>query len=301
MSNLFNLLKQRPIYDILIGDSHFGAYRINEDNSVIISMPYLRGQDLCRILTHFGQATEYSWNGGNLSRWQYMESLLEHCISKDKCSDLLSYLFDKKQFISILGGHSPEEIQKAYEHICKVLIDRINGYLFVGGNHLVSRREGFQVIPINNSISIETPLLNMIDNTYIKEITARSLNDIQNGNYDSALTKSRTLLEDTFSYIIELRGEQRSKSGDIKELYKQVKDLYSLHGDADAAKSVNTVLSGLEKIVTGVGEMRNMGGDAHGLGSDRVFVADYHARLFVNASMSMAEFILALANSSKVH
>ena len=59
-------------------------------------------------------------------------------------------------------------------------------------------------------------------------------------------------------------------------------------------KRVNELLSGLEKILKAVSEMRNAQSDAHGVGRKRLRVAEHHARLFVNASLIMAEFILSV-------
>ena len=42
-------------------------------------------------------------------------------------------------------------------------------------------------------------------------------------------------------------------------------------------------------------EMRNKGSDAHGVGGKRISINDYHARLFVNSAMTMADFILAVS------
>ena len=48
-----------------------------------------------------------------------------------------------------------------------------------------------------------------------------------------------------------------------------------------------TLISGLNSIVSAVAEMRNKDSDAHGVGASRV--------LFVNAAVSMSDFILATA------
>lgn len=60
---------------------------------------------------------------------------------------------------------------------------------------------------------------------------------------------------------------------------------------------INGLLSGLEKILKSISEMRNAQGDAHGIGSARIKIKDHHARLFVNSSQIMADFILAVANN----
>ena len=59
-------------------------------------------------------------------------------------------------------------------------------------------------------------------------------------------------------------------------------------------KRINKLLSGLENIVQSIAEMRNNGSDSHGLGSKKVNIPDYHARLALNSSSIMAEFILSV-------
>lgn len=62
--------------------------------------------------------------------------------------------------------------------------------------------------------------------------------------FDSAITKSRTLLEETFCYVIEKKGETPSALGNISDLYRQVKDLYNMHGDTNTDRRIIPPLSG---------------------------------------------------------
>jgi hypothetical protein len=87
----------------------------------------------------------------------------------------------------------------------------------------------------------------------------------------------------------------KSKNSDIFSLYNEVKSVYGLRQNNEYDKRVNGLLSGLEKILQSISEMRNAQSDAHGLGSQRLKIKSHHARLFVNASHVMADFILAVA------
>lgn len=116
---------------------------------------------------------------------------------------------------------------------------------------------------------VATPQITAIDRDYISSVASRALEDIDSGNYDSALTKCRTLVEETFCYVIELQGEKPSDSGDIGKLYNQVKQLYHMHQDRTVDKRINMLLSGLEKILTAISQMRNGGSDSHGVGQRR--------------------------------
>lgn len=296
-NNLYNLLRNKKIIAILDGDEKFGEIEVDDD-SIVIGMPYLNGPDLCALSTFFGLQATYSWGGINLSRWQYLDNLIEYCIENNKCSQLLAYLFNKKQFDKILKGYSIEVIDDVYERIVKEVLSQINRLLYFGGNELITRGNEFIVKEINSSIEIQTPKIKSIDREYIKDISSRAMNDIEEKHYDSAITKSRTLLEEVFCYVIEKKDEVPSTSGDIAVLYKQVKNLYNMHGDKDIDKRINKLLSGLEKIISAISEMRNKDSDAHGVGAKRINIDNYHARLLVNSSMTMADFILAVENKN---
>lgn len=99
-NSLFSLLRSKDIIAILDGDTDFGDYMLADDRTVKIALPYQSGKELCDISTRFGLPKVYTWNGVNQSRWQYVDELLEYCINKGRCSDLLSFLFSKKQYAS---------------------------------------------------------------------------------------------------------------------------------------------------------------------------------------------------------
>lgn len=289
----FGLLRNKSILEILDGDIQF-----DNIDDVEVSMPYLSGPDIVNISQMFGLAATYNWNFATQSRWQYLDDLLEHCINNDRVSDLLSFLFSKQQFKAKLKGKTAEQIEDIYNRIINIIIEQINGVLYFGGNKLAVINSNFIVIPINSTVEITAPSVKSIDRDYIKDISNRAMQDVLNKNYDSAITKSRTLLEEVFCYVIEKKNEKPVSYGDIGKLYKQVKDLYKMHTDKEIDKRINSLLSGLEKIVSSIAEMRNANSDAHGVGSRRISIAEHHAMLFVNSAMTMAEFVLSIGNNA---
>ena len=290
----YELLRNKTILAILDGDTQCG-----EIEGVKISLPYLSGSVIAGISQRFGLPASYSWNGGNKSRWEYMDDLLVHCIAKNRASDLLSFIFSKQQFADKLRGKTPEQIDSIYNHIVGVMIEQINGVLCFGDNKLSVVGNQFCVNPIGAVIEITAPAVKSIDRNYIKDLSDRAMQDVVSKNYDSAITKSRTLLEEVFCYVIEKKKETPSDAGDIGKLYKQVKQLYNMHTDRDVDRRINTLLSGLEKIVSAIAEMRNTNSDAHGVGSKRMIIADHHARLIVNSAMTMAEFVLSIGKTTQ--
>lgn len=294
--SLFELLKTKEIIGILDGDTKFGDYKFDDGQTVNIAMPRLSGPDLCAISTSFGLPVEYHWNGNqNLSRWQYLDNLMMYCLENHRFSDLLAYLFDKKQFQKSLSGHSADEINEAYNKIVCAVLDNINGILSFSKHELSIVGNEFIIHAIGTSITARVPHIKTISRKYIKSISERALDDVEKHNFDSAITKARTLLEETFCFVIEKKGYEPTDSGNIAELFKQVKNLYNMHTDANANRCINTLLSGLNSIVSAIAEMRNKDSDAHGVGAKRISIEEYHARLFVNSAMTMADFILSVS------
>ena len=72
-----------------------------------------------------------------------------------------------------------------------------------------------------------------------------------------------------------------------------------MHPEQGMDKRIKELLSGLEKILTAISEMRNKNSDSHGVGSKRIMISDYHTRLMVNSAMTMSEFILSVKENSK--
>nr|WP_310788231.1 abortive infection family protein [Fusobacterium nucleatum] len=282
------LLCQRKIYDILIGDTLLGEDIIEGNIIEKNQLPYLSGPTICKVAKEFfGYSIEYS----KYSRWEYIENILKIMIEEDKLNIFFNYIFSKQNFENLLLRTNSLNI---YEKICVNAINKINLILSIGGNKLFSVSGRYYVDSEQDKILISTKAIKNLDHLYIKSIIERAYDDIENNNFDSAITKSRTLLEEIFCYVIEINNEIPEESGEIKKLYNQVKKLYSMHQDKNTDIRINMLLSGLEKIITSISEMRNKSSDSHGVGQKRINLSNYHARLYVNAANILADFILSV-------
>ena len=83
----------------------------------------------------------------------------------------------------------------------------------------------------SSSLQLMVPAVVAVNRDYISDIASRANRDVDNGEYDSAITKCRTLLEEVFCHAIEIKGKEPTDSGDIGKLYNQVKSLYNMHKD----------------------------------------------------------------------
>ena len=69
-----------------------------------------------------------------------------------------------------------------------------------------------------------------------------------------------------------------------------MKERYSLRQSSQLDRRVNELLSGLKKILSAISELRIEASDSHGVGINRLNIEDYHARLFVNALMTISDY-----------
>ena len=289
MSNEFEILRTKEILAILDGDKDFGTYE-----GARVAMPYLSGSTLCEISTLFGYEQQYTWNGSNPSRWEILDDIIVTCIENNTMQKLFTYLFNKSKFQRQLNNVPTSKINECYDYICNVIIAEINKILFFGDKELIKLNGQYHIRNIGNELQIDTPAIKIIDRDYIRNLYERTNKDIEEGAFDSAVTKCRTLLEEVFCYAVEQAGEKPSDSGDIQKLYNQVKDSYNMHNNKDMDKRINTLLSGLNKIISAIAEMRNENSDSHGVGSRRIAIEEHHARLILNSASTLADFFLAV-------
>lgn len=285
MANNYELLKRKDIITILDGD-----VTIEEKEDYKVKMPYLSGPKLVEICNDFGLPTKY----GTESRWVYLDDLLEHVIKKNRCDDLLRYLLNRDKFTDLLKLKNPEEISKAYEYIVQAVIEKINVILFMGGHELQCIQGHYYVVETGKTPVIEAPNIKLINISYVQGLRERCTEDFNAGNYDSVITKSRTVIEEVLIYILEQNQVEVEKKGDINKIYNQVKGLYNMRQDKGYDGRVNGLLSGLEKIVQSVAEMRNVNSDAHGVGSKRIIIKEREARLVMNSAVTFCEYILEI-------
>lgn len=282
----FSLLIDKDIINILIGDVNvYGSY----------TLPHMKGPALCNLCTQFGLKRTYEWGGTYSSRWVYMYDLLEYLNKQGRVGDLLSYLMDMSRFTDLNGLGDLEKVKETYKAIVESAIRMINSHLLIARKEVRIVRNKFVMATIGEEISFETPKVKVINSQYIKELPERIKDDLANKDYDSVITKSRTLLEEVLIYIIERMTLERYKSnGKLIKIYQDATELLNMRQKSEWDKRVNELLGGLHKLVSAISSMRDMNSDAHGAGSGRLNINKREALLVANSSMMLAEYWLSV-------
>lgn len=285
----YTLLINRKIIDVLIGDvTLYEGY----------SLPYMSGPDLCNLCTSFGLPMTYSWgNKGyvNKSRWEYMQDLLKHLNQQGRIPELLSYLLQQGRFKNLTGIGDIHKVDEIYNAIVKGAVDAINAQLVIARVELRLINKKFVLAGIGEEVVIETPKVKFITTQYVRELPERIKDDLASKDYDSVITKSRTLLEEVLIYIIEKKTFERYKSdGNLINIYQDATELLNMRQKSEWDKRVKELLGGLHKLVNAISSMRNMNSDAHGAGSGRINIKRREALLVAHSSMMLAEYWLSV-------
>ena len=290
----YNLFKSREIINILIGDENGETITLPRNNQeYTLCMPYLSGSKIQSLAANFGFSTI---TGG--SRWIQFQELVDFCIQKGKARALINYLLAKPHFMNMWKNITVKEADYLYERTVLYVLGAINLKLHFSGMRLKQNGNSFDLLP-ENKVNIEVPTVKVktIDRDYVVQKITQAKIDIQNGNFDSALTKARTILEEILILMLEKKNQQgviSSAKGDLNELFKEVRDNYNIKTGHNIDKNINDLVNGLNKIVTSIGNIRNLSSDSHGLGQARYNISDYHALLVVNSSIAICEFLISV-------
>ena len=284
MDTQFVVLQQKEVYEFLEGS---GNNDLELFDGQLYGMPYLTGTELYNICNTFGVTDIPSG-----SRWTYVEALIKFAIENDRCDELLRYLFALARFKNLQGLPDMATVEKLHNRIVSSAVQRINQLIRLTRKELMLIKGHFYITDIGTQSTIMTSKVDSLTSSYVHGLIERCEADLVAGNYDSVVTKSRTMVEEILIQILEQNGEIPSSSGKIGELYNQVKTMRNMQQSSLFDNRVNGLLSGLEKIVQNIGEMRNENSDAHGVGRGRIRLKEKEARLIMNSAITFCEYIL---------
>lgn len=139
--------------------------------------------------------------------------------------------------------------------------------------------------------SLEIPSLVALTEESITEHIEKARAKIEAGDSAGAITNAYTLVEQFLKEILRQTGtEFKETEGDIKVLYNCVCDPLNLNPKGEHLEShLRGILQGLKSMVAGLYEVANKASDRH---ARKYNPAPHHAKLAVNAALTLCEFLL---------
>ena len=133
----------------------------------------------------------------------YIHDLMIYLNKQGRIPELLSRLFDMQYFDELSKLSSPSLVETTYRNIVEGALNKINLSLILAKKELRVHNNRFDIVEIGKAPVFNTPKVREITRNYIRELPERIKDDIVNKDFDSVITKSRTLLEEVLIFIIE--------------------------------------------------------------------------------------------------
>ena len=125
----------------------------------------------------------------------------------------------------------------------------------------------------------------------IIEHVDKARHKIESGDHAGAIANSYTLVEGFLKELLRRTGTSFNESeGDIRSLYKLVAAPLNLEPKGDhLERHLKAILEGLQRQIGGLFEVANKASDRH---ARQYNPAPHHAKLAVNATFTLCEFLL---------
>ena len=220
--------------------------------------------------------------------------------------DVEQYVF--KFLVKVNGTPSMDGLLAALPSFCaneereqfdpNAIAYEINKVISAHGVSLVKEDETFSgfsgcgfSVGITRQEQIETVSLIELNDQTIMEHVEKASSKIENEDYAGAISSSYTLIEGFLKELLRrLDITFNPDEGDIRKLYVFAADHLNLNPKGEHLESyLKAILQGIKSQVSGLYELANKASDRH---ARRYHPARHHAKLAVNASFTLCEFLL---------
>jgi hypothetical protein len=133
--------------------------------------------------------------------------------------------------------------------------------------------------------------MSSISPEYVLRIWNKALNRIPE-DPDGAITSARELMEAVLKHLADDVGVTYGENPDLHDLYKSVAEELNLTPEQHEETLFRQILGSCSGVVSGIGRIRNVFGDAHGKSSSTYRPSGRHARLAVNMAGTMCLFLI---------
>jgi len=138
---------------------------------------------------------------------------------------------------------------------------------------------------------VHAPTLVRLTEESIQEHVEKARQKIANGDAAGAIANAYTLVEEFLKQLLRKTGTAFNESeGDIRALYKSVAAPLHLDPKSESLENyLKAILEGLQRQIGGLFEVANKASDRH---ARKYNPAPHHAKLAVNATFTLCEFLL---------
>ncbi|HAR5815663.1 TPA: abortive infection family protein [Staphylococcus pseudintermedius] len=295
-------LASKEIVDLFLGDKRVNSESDDKFESNGYTMPYMTHSDINALAPIFG-ITNIE-NVSDYNRLNKMAWLIEQCYKLNKENKLLKYFLDVTRYIpnkrEETSIYTNEELKKETLKEVEAYFNHINNILNFSDKKLIYLNNKYKIIDLIEDSQVTHDIDKHINFDYVRNFPFRLKDNLEDENYDTVITQSRTLLEEVYIHILEYSNKDyNSAKGNLQKLNSMVKTELKMKNNRDYDKRINELLSGLNKINDAIGKMRNENSDSHGVGSKRININRREAKLVMNSAITICDYILEIFEDNK--
>jgi hypothetical protein len=256
-------------------------------DSVTKLSPYRTLGKITDFFRDFGERDLHPSSGAP-SRFDYTKEKLEKFNGTEQMNRIICNALD-------FWGDNGLDPQQAGAHVntflkrdgYEVVVEE--RYLRMAGDH--AETEPYLVVRPLRSAIIASPSLIKLSEESITEHVAKAKRKIEAGDPAGAIASAYTLVEEFLKLLLRKTGIAFNENeGDIRALYKLLAEPLHLAPKNDTLESyLKAILEGLQRQIGGLFELANKASDRH---ARKYNPASHHARLSVNVSFTLCEFLL---------
>ncbi|WP_257975923.1 abortive infection family protein [Staphylococcus pseudintermedius] len=295
-------MASKEIVDLFLGDKRVNSESDDKFESNGYTMPYMTHSDINALAPIFG-ITNIE-NVSDYNRLNKMAWLIEQCYKLNKENKLLKYFLDVTRYIpnkrEETSIYTNEELKKETLKEVEAYFNHINNILNFSDKKLIYLNKKYKIIDLIEDSQVTHDIDKHINFDYVRNFPFRLKDNLEDENYDTVITQSRTLLEEVYIHILEYSNKDyNSAKGNLQKLNSMVKTELKMKNNRDYDKRINELLSGLNKINDAIGKMRNENSDSHGVGSKRININRREAKLVMNSAITICDYILEIFEDNK--
>lgn len=265
------------------------AKTLDQLNNIITgdknTSPYRKGYQLVNFFNEFGESDLYGQ--GFPARPVYVREKLEKFNGTSTMKEIVAAAFDFRGE----PGFNAEDA--AYQFNTLIARDGfrlvpVDDYGWMEGDKEVRINSRFDVVPLGKRVLAPSSLV-AISHEAITEQVRKSNQKIESGDYSGAITNAYTLVEHLLKLLLkETSIPFRENEGDIRTLYKALQQALNLD-PTKLDETLKPIVGGIQSLVGGIYGMANKSSDRH---ARRFNPARHHAKLSVNASFALCDFLV---------
>ena len=213
------------------------------------------------------------------TRYRYVEERLRAINGTNKLAEAIEARLDPRDYIDT----SWDPAQVANE-ITKVI--KYDGY------EVVQQGDFFKV-KLRNSGVVIGETIDVVSHDFIREQIQKCNDKLTSGDYNGAITNSRSLVEAIFIEIIERSEKVQFKNdGNFLNLWGRVKKNLRMDIDKESEPDfVYKIVSGIDTSLNGLAALSNNASDRH---ANKFRTRLHHAKLAVNLATTICDFLVSV-------